>query len=50
MSKSKETMIDIEDDIRGCVLSFKQIAYKNNVSLEFVQQVWEQMCEQEEFD
>ena len=47
MSKLKKTMIDIEDDIRGCVLSFKQIAWKNNVTLEFVQKVWEQMCEQE---
>ena len=45
--KVKNIVFDIESEIRIGVLSFPAIAKKYHVTLMFVNQVWEQMCEQE---
>lgn len=47
MSKVKNLVFDIEDDIRLGVLSFKQIADKYSVSIDVVNMIWNDMCEQE---
>ena len=45
MSKISEMVLLIEDEIRFGPLSCKDIADKYNVSTDFVQKVWETMCE-----
>lgn len=47
MGKVKNLVFDIEDDLRLGVLSFKQIAEKYSISIDVVNAVWEQLCEQE---
>lgn len=47
MSKIKEVIFDIEQDIRSQLYEFPTIASKHNVPVSFVNQVWELMCQQE---
>lgn len=39
--------IDIEEDISLGVLDFRRIAEKYDIPVSWVNQIWEQMCEQE---
>lgn len=47
MSKMSDIVIQVQDEIRLGILGFGKIAEKYNVSLHFVNSVWEQMCEEE---
>jgi hypothetical protein len=43
-------MIDIQESIRTEVLSFRGIAQKHDVPLEWVYEAWDMLCEQEELN
>jgi hypothetical protein len=47
MMKLNDIIFAIEEEIRICVLSFQAIAKKYGVSYEFVNDIWENMCETE---
>ena len=40
-------LLDVQDDISMGVLSFNAIAKKYGVPLHWVEQVWDNLCEQE---
>lgn len=42
-----DLMIDLQDEIRLGVLSFQEIARKYEVPVSWVQEAWEELCEQE---
>lgn len=48
MGMLKSKIHEIQDDIAMSVLSFAAIAKKNNVTFDFVQMVWDEMCKQEQ--
>ena len=47
MGMLKKQIHEIQDDIALSVLSFAAIAKKNNVTFDFVQMVWDEMCKKE---
>jgi hypothetical protein len=47
MSKFRDLIIDIQDDILANVLTFSQISEKHDVTVDFVAQVYCEMLEQE---
>jgi hypothetical protein len=47
MSKVKNVVFDIQNEIRLNQLPFRSIAEKHDVPVYFVEQIWEEMCETE---
>ena len=49
MSKFRDLVIDIQEDIEAGVLSFSQIALKREVPYSWVEQIAQEMLEQEQY-
>jgi len=49
MSRLRDLVIDIQEDIEAGVLSFRQIAWQREVPYSWVEQIAQEMLEQEQY-